>query len=668
MPQQQKRAVVAAKDIHNLIAPPFIFSGTHTQSKYLYLFVKPNLMKNFLIILTLLFSGVATKAQIINTVAGNGTVGYSGDGGIATTAQLNIIADVAVTPDGGFLITDILNMRLRKVNAGGIITTIAGNGTATITGDGGPATLAGIGNAFRYVCTDATGNIYISQPGRIRRIDPSGIITTIAGTGTSGYSTDGFPATSVQIGNISSLATDASGAVYFVENEYFRVRKISGGILTTVAGNGTGANTGDGGPATSASLRPLGVAIDGTGNIYISVVGLIATSYSYIRKVNTAGIINTIAGTGTTGYSGDGGPALSADISFAGGLCTEAAGNIYFADNTHHVRKINTTGIISTIAGTGIAGFAGDGCRPEAALLYNPVEVAIDTNNVIYIVDQSNYRIRSISAGNTPVFTGGSFQFMGACKGVATGIDTLLSVSDADAGQTINWAGLLLPAHGSLFATYSGSVTTPAGLYYSAAAGYTGADTFSVVATDCAGAADTTTLYVTVTDTLIAPTITGADTVCEGNTTTLTGSAAGGYWNSSNSALATISSSGVVTGIAAGAVVMTYTRANSCGAASGTHSMSVRSAAGCAAGIDELPEYAAVKIWPNPTTNGILHLLIAGNASSPAQITITGTDGKTVYRSHCETGKEIMVQLAAGIYVVQTTTSVSATHTIVTVE
>ncbi len=625
-------------------------------------------MKNFLIILTLLFSGAATRAQIINTVAGNGTVGYSGDGGTATSAQLNIIADVAVTPDGGFLITDILNMRLRKVNAGGIITTIAGNGTATITGDGGPATLAGIGNAFRYVCTDATGNIYISQPGRIRRIDPSGIITTIAGTGTSGYSTDGFPATSVQIGNISSLATDASGAVYFVENEYFRVRKISGGILTTVAGNGTGANTGDGGPATSASLRPLGVAIDGTGNIYISVAGLIAPVYSYIRKVNTAGIINTIAGTGTTGYSGDGGPALSADISFAGGLCTDAAGNIYFADNTHHVRKINTTGIISTIAGTGIAGFAGDGCRPEAALLYNPVEVAIDTNNVIYIVDQSNYRIRSISAGNTPVFTGGSFQFMSACKGVATGIDTLLSVSDADAGQTINWAGLLLPAHGSLFATYSGSVTTPAGLYYSAAAGYTGADTFRVVATDCAGAADTTTIYVTVTDTLIAPTITGADTVCEGNTTTLTGSAAGGYWNSSNSALATISSSGVVTGIAAGAVVITYTISNSCGAVPGTHNITVLATADCTAGIDPLTENSVISIWPNPATNGILHLVVTGNASWPALVTITCTDGRTAYRLRCETGKETTVQLAAGIYVVQATTSVSATHTIVTVE
>ncbi len=609
--------------------------------------------------------------QVITTVAGTGTSGFGGDGGAATAAQINVVTDVHPTSDGGFVIADFQNMRIRKVSAGGVISTIAGNGTASISGDGGPATAAGIGNYGLCIHVDPAGNIYIPQPGAIRKIDLAGIITTIAGTGVHGYSTDGSPATASQIGLVEGIATDAAGDVYFSESEFFRIRKISGGILTTVAGVAySAADTGDGGPATLAAIRPIGLALDGAGNLYINVYRSGASPYSYIRKINTAGIISTIAGAGAPGYSGDGGLATAAAISFTGGIRTDAAGNIYFPDKSHHIRKINTSGIITTIAGTGVAGYSGEGCSPVDAQLNYPRNVAVDGSGNVIFPDFSNYRVRRIWAGNTPAFTGGAAQYLAACQGVATPVNTLLSVADADAAQPLNWAVLHAPAHGVLSAAYSGvsgGTVTPSGLSYTATAGYTGPDTFSVVVTDCADAADTTMVYVTVSDAPVAATLTGADTVCEGSTTTILAGTTGGTWSSSNTARATVGAGGLVTGVTTGTVVVTYTLTNACGNAVTTHAMVVKPAGSCVAGISGLNAAERPRVWPNPAVNGSVYISIPLSAKG-ATISITGTDGRLMHRTKYAAGTTANVHLPAGMYVVQVATDTAVTNEVVVVQ
>lgn len=626
-------------------------------------------MRYFTLLLALLFAGNCMHAQMIVTVAGNGTSGYAGDSGPATSAQINQVLRIATGTGGKLLIADYLNRRLRQVNTSGVITTIAGTGSLSYSGDGGPASAAEIGAATHIAC-DAVGNIYLSQPGKIRKIDPSGIITTIAGTGTPGFSADGAPATSVQIGVVYSIETDATGDIYFAEWDFSRVRKISGGILTTVAGNSIAAHSGDGLPATSASVRPRDITFDGAGNMYIATRDFGTAGYNYIRKVNTSGIISTIAGTGAPGYSGDGGPATAAAIFFSGGLCADASGNIYFTDGTHRIRKISTSSIITTIAGTGTAGFAGDGCAPADAQLNSPYDIDIDTAGNIYIADALNYRIRKIAADNPPSFTGGSFQFIAACGGTPASINSFLSVSDADAGQALVWAPLSTPAHGTLVAAYTGvagGIATPTGLTYTAAAGYTGPDTFSVVVTDCAGAADTTTLFVTVQGSPVAGSVSGSDTVCEGNTTALIATAAGGAWSSSNLAVATINSTGTVTGIAPGTAAISYIVSNACGSAVAMHPISVKPAALCAAGFTQAPYTSAPIVWPNPG-NGYIHIAPAGSMYAPAQIIITTTDGRAFSNFTTTAGSVITTQLPPGLYMVRITTADAATCTMVLVK
>jgi hypothetical protein len=627
-------------------------------------------MRYITLLLALLFAGKYMHAQMIVTIAGNGSSGYAGDSGPATSAQVDQVVGIATDLTGNLYVGDYLNHRLRKVSTSGLITTIAGTGVPTVSGDGGPASAATIGNIALKVATDTSGNIYLSQSGKIRKIDPSGFIHTIAGTGTVGYSGDGGPALSATIGTIYGMITDAAGALYFTDWQACRVRKISGGIIATIAGNGSATHGGDGLPATSASMRPKDIALDAAGNLYIATQEGGTAGYNYIRKVNTSGIISTIAGTGTPGYSGDGGPATAAAIFFSGGLCADASGNIYFTDGTHRIRKISTSGIITTIAGIGTAGFAGDGCAPADAQLNSPYDLDIDTAGNIYIADALNYRIRKIAAGNPPSFTGGSFQFIAACGGTPASINSFLSVSDADAGQALVWAPLSTPAYGTLVATYTGvagGITTPTGLTYTAAAGYTGPDTFSVVVTDCAGAADTTTLFVTVQDSPVAGSVTGSDTVCEGNTTALTATATGGVWSSSNLAVAIINSTGTVTGIAPGTTAISYTVSNACGSAVAMHPISVKPAALCAAGFTQATYTSAPIVWPNPG-NGYIHIAPAGSMHTPAQIIITTTDGRAISNFTTTAGSIVTTQLPPGFYMVRITTADTATCTKVVVK
>ncbi len=337
---------------------------------------------------------------VISTVAGNGTYGYSGDGGAATDAELASPTAVALDTGGNVYIADYGNSRIRMISAStGDISTVAGDGTPGYSGDGGAATSAELQYPIG-VTVDSSGNIYIADTFNylVRKVTAStGIITTVAGNGTSGYSGDGGAATSAELGYPISVAVDGSGNIYISDYTNQRVRKVtaSTGIITTVAGNGTAGYSGDGGPATSAELYcPNGLALDSSGNIYIADMDNVR-----IRKVTVStGTITTVAGNGTFGYSGDGGPATSAKLSYITGVATDSNNNLYIADlDNCRIREVTaSTGDILTVAGDGTCGYAGDGGLAISAELGDPWSVTVSTTGIFYIADIGNYRIRMV--------------------------------------------------------------------------------------------------------------------------------------------------------------------------------------------------------------------------------------------------------------------------------
>ena len=341
----------------------------------------------------------------ISTVAGNGSGGYSGDGTGATATELSEALGVAADPSGNLYIADNWNYRIRKVDTAGNITTLAGNGTQGFSGDGGDATKAEIERCWG-ITTDTSGNIYISDTynHRIRKIDRSGNISTIAGNGTAGYSGDGGPATSAKLYYPCEIATDQSENIYVADSWNYRIRKIAkSGIITTLAGNGNQGYAGDEGPAVSARLSEIfGVAVDTAENVYIS-----DTYNNCIRKVNKTGIITTIAGNGTAGYSGDSSTATVAELNHPGGIAVDSAGCVYVADtNNNRIRKIDRSGIITTIAGNGSKGFAGDGGRATLARLNEVFGIAQNTSENIYIADSYNNRIRKLTGAAFAIISG----------------------------------------------------------------------------------------------------------------------------------------------------------------------------------------------------------------------------------------------------------------------
>jgi hypothetical protein len=336
---------------------------------------------------------------IINTMAGDYTAGgFAGDGGQATGAELNGPCGVAFDASGNIYIAEYSNYRIRRVTTSGIITTFAGSATQGFGGDGGQATGAAL-QSPNGIATDVSGNIYFSDEGnqRIRKITASsGIINTIAGNGGHTYSGDGGQATNAELWDPVGVAIDASGNVYIADFGDHRIRKItvSTGIINTIAGNGANGYTGDTGPATSAELcNPDGVAFDASGNIYIS------DQCDNIRKIMVStGIINTIAGS-TQGFSGDAGQATSAQLNNPMGVTVDASGNIYIADFfNQRIRRVNTSGIISTFAGSSLTGgFSGDGGQATSAELNYPgAPVAFDANGNVYFSDGSNNRVRKV--------------------------------------------------------------------------------------------------------------------------------------------------------------------------------------------------------------------------------------------------------------------------------
>ncbi|MFE9135463.1 RICIN domain-containing protein [Streptomyces sp. NPDC007355] len=343
---------------------------------------------------------VGRSAPPISTVAGTGVGGFEGDEGQAGSARLNYPYGIAVDGAGTLYFSDHGNHRIRKITADGTITTIAGTGIGGYKGDDAPATAAQL-NWPRDVVVDGAGTVYIADSSnhRVRKITADGKVSTVAGTGRAGSGGDGELAVSAQLNNPFGLAVDSAGVLYVAEYNGHRVRRITAdGRISTVAGTGTAGSKGDGGPATSAQLnRPQAVAVDDAGGLYIA-----DSNNHRVRKVAADGTISTVAGTGTAGFGGDDEQATSARLNSPLGVMVDGTGALYIADSSNHrVRKVAADGTISTVAGTGTAGFGGDDGPAASALLNNPVGLAVDRSGALHIADHVNHRIRKVAAART---------------------------------------------------------------------------------------------------------------------------------------------------------------------------------------------------------------------------------------------------------------------------
>ena len=413
-------------------------------------------------------NGVAT------IVAGSGSASFSGDGGAATNAGLNFPCTAIVDSVGNLFIADLVNSRVRKVDTNGVITTVAGNGTAGYSGDNGAATNAEISNFSNLgLCVDAFGNLFIAdaQNNRIRKVATNGIITTVVGTGSSGFFGDNGSATSATINNPMGVAVDSSNNLYIADSGNNRIRKVNAsGIITTFAGTGTSGYSGDGGAATSAKINnPAGVVVDAAHNLFI-----VDTGNQCVRKIGTNNIINTVAGNGTNGFSGDGGVATNANLfnpqnvsvdgignlfiadsinnrirkvgtngiistmagwivndtnfatnvtfNIAIGIASDSVGNIYIADSyNNRIRELGTNGIVSTVAGNGIASYSGDGGVATNASFRNIWSVTVDSVGNIFIPDRLNNRVRKVDTnGIVSTITGNGTSSFSGDGGAAT--------------------------------------------------------------------------------------------------------------------------------------------------------------------------------------------------------------------------------------------------------
>lgn len=349
-------------------------------------------MKKLIATLTFIYLFSFSQAQIISTIAGNGICTSTGDGGLATAASMRWPIGITIDPTGNIYYVEDGSFVIRKINTSGVISRYAGNGTNGYSGDGGQATNAQIRSAHS-LALDLAGNLYIAEAGKIRKVNSSGIISTVAGGLASLTGGDGGPATAAHLEALGGVYVDASGNIYFTDAN--RIRKVNtSGIISTIAGDGTAGYTGDGGPATTAQLyMPQDIKIDAAGNILI-----VETANNIIRKINVAGIISTIAGNGSPGYSGDGGAATAAQLKQPAGIALDRFGNIYIGDaNNNVVRKVNAhSGIISTVVGNSIEGYGGDGGPATAATLDGPTQLAFDAHDNLYISVHSNFRIRRV--------------------------------------------------------------------------------------------------------------------------------------------------------------------------------------------------------------------------------------------------------------------------------
>ncbi|MBM3784459.1 MAG: hypothetical protein FJW30_08870 [Acidobacteria bacterium] len=401
----------------------------------------------------------------ISVLAGTGIPGFSGDGGPASAAQLTFPVGLSVDRNGAVYIADLSNHRIRRVAADGTISTVAGTGFG-FAGDGGRALEARL-NSPRKVLVDGDGNIYVSDLGnqRIRKIDRNGIISTIAGTGTAGYSGDGGPATEARINNPYGLALDPQGRLHFADLGNHRVRRIaSDGTISTVVGTGIGSNSGDGGPALSAGIiNPRGIAIDGDGVLYVA-------HNAWIRKV-TNGQISRLAGVDINGgFSGDGGRAVEAQLSTQFGIAVARDGSVYMADRSNfRVRRITQAGMISTVAGGGHQ--VPDGSPASTTPLLRPAGMAIDRSGNLFVAEIERNTVSRISPSGALTRAAGTGRTagvftLGATAG-ATDLNVPVDVSVDAAGNlfvaTQLWHRVLRVSTGGNVSVFAGTGAAESG-------------------------------------------------------------------------------------------------------------------------------------------------------------------------------------------------------------
>ena len=352
---------------------------------------------------TLFLAGSALSAQNISTVAGTGVQGYTADGSAPTATELNQPSNIAFDSSGNMYITDSANFRIRKVS-GGSVSTYVGTGTAGFTGDGKAATAAEINGVFG-LSFDTSGNLFLADTGNncIREVSSAGIISNPAGICQSGgFAGDTGLATAANLEVPVFVLEDSAGDFYIADSGNNRVRLVtkSTGDISTIAGNANAQLSGDGALAVNASLNsPTGLAFDSAGNLYIA-----DADNNAVRMVTVGGVITTIAGASANpGFSGDGGPAPQAQLYRAAGVAVDAAGNVFIADDINcRIRKIDTNGIITTVAGSGAFGFAGDGGPAVDASLRFPTGVLVDASGNLFISDAGNGAIREVPGIGVP--------------------------------------------------------------------------------------------------------------------------------------------------------------------------------------------------------------------------------------------------------------------------
>jgi uncharacterized protein (TIGR03437 family) len=379
---------------------------------------------------------VYTAAGAWNIEAGTGAPGFAGDGGPASKALLTNPRDLALDPAGDLFIAD--GVRIREVDPAGVIETVAGDGYLHAVGDGGLATTA-ILNQPLGVALDRFGNLYIadSQTERVRLVAPSGFIYTFAGTGAAGFSSDGIPAAASELYSPMGVMTDTYGDVYIADTYNHRIREVvANGIVITFSGTGTGGSGLENLPAAQTQLRgPRGVCMSNAGTIYI-----VDTSNHRVLRAPPGGVVQIVAGNGTAGLAGDGGPGRTAELNQPGACAVDYAGNLFIADTLNHrIAKVSTAGIISTVAGTGQAGTSADGVAAVTAALNTPRGLSVDGNGDIFIADTGNNLIRQVMPDGTIYTIAG--QLAGGFAG--DGGMALSALLNAPAGMVEDGSGAL---------------------------------------------------------------------------------------------------------------------------------------------------------------------------------------------------------------------------------
>lgn len=623
---------------------------------------------------------------IITTIAGTGTGSYFGDGGAATLARIQKPRAVAIDPAGNVVFSDYGNNRIRKINVTtGIITTIAGTGgIPAFSGDGGPATAAQLGYAWG-IAYDAAGNLYIAdnQNCRIRKVTPAGIISTIAGNGSCFISGDGGPAIAARVQYPTGVAVDGTGNIYIADNGNNRVRKINtSGTISTIAGSPTYGFSGDGGPGTAAMVSsPVGIATDPSGNVYIA-----DQNNNRIRKINTAGIISTYAGNGTPGYAGDGGmPALAA-LNHPSGFATDGLGKFYIADNENN--RIRIVQILSHAP-------MFTGGRSQSRTIC-PVEfIRVDSLLAVYDVDTGQTENWSVVtppahgvlvAAYTALSTGATIYPTGLTYAPASGylgLDSFkVQVSDGlfadtttiyitivappDPGTVTGRDSVCIGDSVMLTNAVTGGVWSSDNILVSSVSGAgwvtgvgLGTNTISYTVTNACDSRSATKI-ITVQPLPNAGVISGADSICRGDSLLFTTTGTGGTWRSSNTALATVSAGGMVKGVWGGSVIITYSVTNYCGTSVATRNLKVRASCSTGAAVKNTTGMAtpSLFVFPNPNS-GIATITLQTPINEVATIVVINKIGEKVkeLKVVTNTPTELRTDLPNGLYFITATTS-----------